>query len=533
MNSHFETLPKHLFSAGDVREMDNFAIQSLGLDGFGLMKQAARFCFHSAMKRWPDTKRFIIVCGAGNNGGDGYAMATIASKHGLNVAVFSLCSPQKLQGEAAQAFQEFERHGLSAQPFNLDAFRKLTLPRAQPKEDVLVDAMLGTGISGAPRALFQTAIKAFNASELPKLAVDIPSGLCANTGRHWGGVRENALAANVVQADLCCSFIALKFGLFTGSGPACCGELRFSDLDLTGQLAGHYQAKATLLSCPSLRAQLKPRARNAHKGHFGHCLLIGGNEGFAGAINLAAQACARMGAGLTSVVTRAASQAPLLSRCPEVMVHTLDDLAATRQNSDETRLNSLIDAASHIVIGPGLGRDPWAQQALGQVLQANKPTIFDADALNLLSTAPFNQLLADHDAARIITPHPGEASRLLAQNIQEIEQDRAVSCQALAQRYQSHALLKGSGSVLSDPAGQLRLCPYGNPGMASGGMGDVLSGILGGLWAQTAFNSAYTLDFGVCLHALAADLCANEYGERGLLASDLIAKARALLNNKA
>jgi NAD(P)H-hydrate epimerase len=335
--------------------------------------------------------------------------------------------------------------------------------------------------------------------------VDIPSGLDADTGVVLG-------AAVVAQATV--TFIGRKRGLYTGAGPHYAGSVEFSDLAVPDEVHRSQRATVRLVRRPPLEGLLGPRRRDAHKGNFGHVLVVGGDAGMTGAARLAGEAAARCGAGLVSVATRAAHAAGLNCGCPELMVHGVEAPA---------ELLPLLGRATVVVIGPGLGRSRWAQQLLGSVLDSPLPLVVDADALNLLARDPLKR------GHWILTPHPGEAGRLLGCASGEIQRNRFAAAEALAARYGGSVVLKGAGSLVAAEDRELRLCPRGNPGMASGGMGDVLSGVLGALLAQglSLFEAGVTA---VWVHAVAADDAAVAGGERGLLASDLIPVLRGLVN---
>lgn len=502
-----EDLPAQLFTGKDVRNIDHYAINTLGIPGYELMSKAGRMTFHSIMKRWPETKRFLVLCGGGNNGGDGYIIASMAAKHGLSASVYYLSPPEQLRGDAKTAYLECTEQNVSVTTYDhIPDYDNL------PLNTIIVDAMLGTGLENKVREPYIEAIKYCNDAASNVAAVDIPSGLCAATGTILG---------EAVKAQLTCTFIGLKSGLLTGAGQAHTGELQFSTLDLPDEAYLHSKPVARLIQRKQIGTGLQPRHRDAHKGDFGQVLLIGGNTGFGGAISLAAQACARMGAGLTSVATRPEHCSALLTRCPEVI---------TQGISHGNELLPLAKKATVIVIGPGLGQDAWAEQLLTVALQTNVTCILDADALNLLATGKLDHIWAQRQADSILTPHPGEAARLLKTNTPQINSDRMNAIRQLVEKYRCHALLKGSGSLIASPNHEdIALCAYGNPGMASGGMGDVLSGMLGGLTAQE-WPIETALELGVLLHAFAADLASKEGGERGILASDLIPHAREQLN---
>ena len=368
---------------------------------------------------------------------------------------------------------------------------------------VVVDALLGTGLGGDVRGSYVEAIDEINASGAPVVAVDVPSGLCADTGRVLG---------RAVHADLTVSFIGLKRGLFTLQAMDYTGDLQFADL---GVPAGAYQQVAAdtwRLSFEPLLEALPPRPASAHKGLYGTVVVVGGDYGMAGAAALAGEAALRCGAGLVRVATRPEHVAALVARTPELMPMGVE--------SGED-LQPLLDAADVLVVGPGLGQSPWAQYLLQAAMNSGKPVVLDADGLNLLAAGK-----AKVRPGMIITPHPGEAARLLGLGNADVQGDRFAACRALQQKVGGVAVLKGNGTLVADGQ-RMYLSDYGNPGMASGGMGDVLSGVIGSLLAQ-GLEPTEAAALGVCLHGAAADLAAEE-GVRGLLASDLMPWLRELL----
>ncbi|MCY1291597.1 Bifunctional NAD(P)H-hydrate repair enzyme Nnr [compost metagenome] len=352
------------------------------------------------------------------------------------------------------------------------------------------------------REPFAQDIRLLNASGRPVLAVDIPSGLCADTGRELGVA---------VRADLTVTFIGLKLGLFSGAGPDQVGELRFDDLQADAQLVAQQPARAQRLAARNL-ARLPARPRSAHKGQCGHLLVIGGDRGFGGAALLSAQSALRAGAGLVSLATREEHVSAALARLPEVMVQAV---ASTYQ------LPALADRAEVLVVGPGLGQAAWGRSLLSVAAAAARPQVWDADALNLLAAG---EVTAPADL--VLTPHPGEAARLLGCGTAEVQADRAAAALALAGRYRAVVVLKGAGSLVAAPDGRLALCDRGHPAMAGAGLGDVLAGLIGALRGQglAAFEAA---TLGVWLHACAGERLGAQ--GRGLVASDLIPVIRELL----
>ncbi|TNF01519.1 MAG: NAD(P)H-hydrate dehydratase [Gammaproteobacteria bacterium] len=491
-------LPVPLYTAHQVRELDRIAIQDCGIPGIKLMKRAGYAVFQQLISRWPGAP-VTVLCGAGNNGGDGYIVAALAAESCLSVEVIQLAPAEKLRGDALLAYNYALQAGVSIKRFS-DGMGLTT--------GVVVDALLGTGLTGPVREPFAQAISLINDSGLPVVSVDIPSGLCSDTG---------TAAGPVVEADVTVTFIGLKQGLFTGAGPQHTGELLFDNLRVPEVVYHQIQPECERLVLDELLPLLPKRRRDAHKGDFGHVLVVGGELGFGGAVAMAAEAALRTGAGLVSVATRPEHVSALLSRCPELMVNAV---------SSGQALLPLLERASVVVVGPGLGKTPWSEQLLRQVLMMGKPTVVDADGLNLLAAQPSKTPDSQH---WILTPHPGEAARLLGKTVTEVQSDRFSAVRELWKKYQCPVLLKGAGSLICHSNKlPVAVCSGGNPGMASGGMGDVLSGITGALLAQ-GIDPGQALSLAVGLHAEAADRAAVD-GERGMVATDLLGPLRRLVN---
>jgi len=491
----------NLYPAEQVRELDRRAIEEHKVPGIALMKRAGQAIFDHVFSVWPETNHLTIFCGVGNNGGDGYIVAGLAAREKIPVMLVEV-SADKAKGDAARA-RQFALE-LGVQPVLAEKWLKA--PEFS-QSSLIVDALLGTGFSGKLRSPFAELIHLINQSGFPVVSADIPSGLNANTGH----VQDEA-----VCADSTVTFIGNKLGLHTGQGRAYSGEIEFDGLGVPAEVYSGVEPLAIMLNLVTELSALSPRRADAHKGHNGHLLIIGGDHGYAGAPLMAAEAAVRMGAGLVSVATRVEHISALVSARPEVM--TFDAQSA--------QFAQIMDKASILVVGPGLGTSPWGQRLLQLALNSGKPMVLDADALNLIARGmPKKPALT---SASVMTPHPGEAARLLGKKSDEVNQDRIAAITALGARYRATVLLKGSGTLIKGQTA-LSLCPYGNPGMASGGMGDVLSGIIGGLMAQ-GLDAEKSARLGSCLHARAADLLAELDGQRGILATDLIDQARALLN---
>ena len=458
------------------------------------MERAGSAAYNLLCKIWPDAETVTIVCGIGNNGGDGYVLARLALQAGKTVHLLQLGEAEKIKGDAWINYDRFMQAGGEIKPFK-------TIPK---ESDVIVDGIFGTGLEREVTGVWQQAIEAINAATSPVLALDIPSGLHADSGQILG---------TAVKADATISFIGLKQGEFTAAGPEQCGQIVFNDLDLPEALYATECPAARRVEWPMMTSLLGRRARDAHKGDYGHLLVIGGDHGYSGAARMAGEAALRTGAGLVSIATQPA-HAPLLNIArPELMCHGV---------ADSSTLAPLLQRASVIAIGPGLGQGRWGRALLSAALETRLPLIVDADALNQLASEPTRR---DN---WVLTPHPGEAARLLGVSVAEIQSDRFQSAQAIQKQYGGVVVLKGAGTLIADAEPPISVCTAGNPGMATGGMGDLLTGIIAGMVAQgLSLSDAATA--GVCLHAAAADRAAQA-GERGLLANDLQIELRLLLN---
>ncbi|WP_180698168.1 NAD(P)H-hydrate dehydratase [Pseudomonas crudilactis] len=490
-----DELPDALYGAAQVRELDARLIAA-GTPGFELMQRAAHATWRALVRQWPSATELTVLAGHGNNAGDGYLVAAMAQRAGWSVRILAVGDPQRLQGDAARAHAEALTEGVVVQGWQPDSELR----------GVILDALLGTGLSGDVREPYVSAIKAINASGLQVTAVDIPSGLCADTG-HVLGV--------AVRADLTVTFIGLKLGLFAGEAADHIGELLFNDLQASADIYRGIQVIAQRLNTANL-PRLAARAPTSHKGRFGHVLLIGGDHGFGGAILLSTETALRSGAGMVSLATRPEHVPAALTRVPEAMA---------LGTSSANQLMSLLEKVSVLVVGPGLGQASWGRALLSSAANAALPQVWDADALNLLASG-----LVELPKDCVITPHPGEAARLLGISTAEVQADRPAAALALSKRYTAVVVLKGAGSLIAHPDGRLALCHQGHPAMATAGLGDVLAGLTGALLAQgmDGFDAAC---LAVWLHANAG-LQQGKFG-RGLAASDLIPAIRQLLEEQA
>lgn len=488
-------LPEALYTASQLHELERRAIESAGLPALELMQRAGKAAWEQLMLQWPGAAHVVVFCGGGNNAGDGYALAALALAAKRQVTLYALGESTRLPAAAADMRGRFLKSGGEEQAFSGNL----------AEADVLVDALLGIGLDRPLEGRWLEAVRVMNASGKPILALDIPTGLQADTG---------AVLGAAVQAASTVSFIGLKTGLFTGTGLDCAGLLRFSDLGVPASIYTGIEPRARRMRQSAQREALLPRRRrDAHKGDFGHVLLIGGDLGMGGAVRLAAEAALRSGAGLVSVATRSAHVAGMLAGLPEVMTYGVESSQA---------LTPLLAKASVAAIGPGLGRGTWGKKLLAKVFASKLPLVVDADALNLLAMKPLKR------GRWVLTPHPAEAGRLLGSTTARVQQDRILAAEKIAAKYKAVVALKGAGSLVAEPGATTSVCTAGNPGMAAPGMGDALTGVIVAFLAQGMEPGDATRN-GVYLHALAGDLAARR-GERGLMARDLIEALRQVVN---
>ena len=517
MNNSTSRLPRQLYRAAQVQQLDRIAIEEFEIPGFSLMQAAGAVAFNALLEKWPQTRHLQVFTGSGNNGGDGYIVAGLALQQGIGVDVIQVGDAASLQGDAKLAWQWAQQQQVSMTPYaDFDAEDE-----SGHAHTLVVDALLGTGLDRPAEGSYKQAIEYINLTESPVVAIDIPSGLSADTGKQLG---------STVIADLTVSFIGMKQGLLTCQGRDFAGAIVFSSLDVPDEIYVSKNApkpSAHRIDINYATRHLLPRAQSSHKGNHGHVVIIGGDYGYGGAALMAAEAAQRSGAGLVSLITRSNHRPAILARRPEVMVTGTED--------EDVQLDELISRATAIAIGPGLGRSDWSrnllQLALSAQISADTPLVIDADGLNLLAERSQTGSPIKRDNW-ILTPHPGEAASLLDSTVAEIQDDRFEAVSALHRKWGGCVLLKGSGSLIcisENKQQNLFLCSEGNAGMASAGMGDVLSGIIVSLVAQ-GLPLQHSLCCGVCIHGEAADLAMEEGGQRGMLATDLFDFIRQLVN---
>ena len=496
-----------LYTAAASQAIDVDAVQTtaqggLGIESFELMNRAADYALACLCQRWPDAQGFSLFCGKGNNAGDGYLMAAMALQLGMQVQIFAVVDPQVLTGNALRAYEHCVALGLAIEDHHA--------PVAPIKYSIVVDALLGTGFSPPLREEMAEAISRINANKGDVLSLDLPSGVSADKGLCGEDLNKS------ISASLTVSFITYKVGLHTGAAIAARGDLLVTDLGVPAHIFDRHPSIPLLQWSPS---RLTTAGVNTHKSRQGHVLVVGGDVGMGGAVLMAAEAAFRAGAGLVTIATRPEHRSGLLARLPEAMW----------VDPESERFDLVAQGCDAAVLGPGLGRLPWGLTLLKRVLSLPCPKILDADALYWLAVErEVKDLCAASSEPLFITPHSAEVARLLDCSVFDVESDRMAATGLLAERYHCFGVLKGPGSVLF--AGQdLAICAQGNAGMATAGMGDVLSGIAGALVAEVAAKGEtdlaalnHAFQSAVLWHSAAADLAAIELGQRSLMATDVI-----------
>lgn len=497
-------LPAEIYRAHQTRELDRIVIEQCGVPGLELMRRAGEAAFARMMERYSGTGCMVVVCGPGNNGGDGYVVAECARRIGMRVTVLAAAAPATADAAAAA-------RGYRSAGGDIIAIKNTNDFAALDGADLIIDALFGTGLSRAPQGVAADLIRRIENAPGAVLALDMPSGLHSDTG---------AAFEPCVAADLTVTFIGVKLGLLTGRGRARAGEIVFEDLRIPVDARNAVPPAARLIAPP----KLPPRAMDAHKGDAGRVLVVGGESGMLGAALLAGEAALRCGSGLVTVAgPEAHIDLPAL-RCAELM------------SADAAALDAAaIARADAVVLGPGLGQSDWSARVFARFIGSKSPLVVDADALNHLSRLARAPRDSSRGPDRILTPHPGEAARLLQLAPADIEADRPAAARAIAAQFGGVCVLKGAGTLVaaaeeSGAGAALLVCDRGNPGMASAGMGDVLSGIAGALLGQgmPALDAAAAA---VWLHSTAADVAAETTGQRGLLARDVIAGLPRLLRH--
>jgi ADP-dependent NAD(P)H-hydrate dehydratase / NAD(P)H-hydrate epimerase len=514
----------YLVTAQEMRAFDSTAINDYGIPGIVLMENAGRTTFHILRTQLGGSVqglRAAVVAGPGNNGGDGYVIARYLINHGAEVETILLSPRTKIKGDALINLQVLEKMTSrimeAVDPGALEKVRE-----ALDDKDVIVDAILGTGLNSEVRSPFREAIQLINQAPAVRLAVDIPSGLDSDSGRVMGCA---------VTADLTATYGFMKLGMALHPGVEYCGRVELVDISIPLPAIETNPPSAILYATPRVEHYLGLRSDpQGHKGIFGHLLIVGGSPGKTGAPSMTARAASRVGAGLVTVGIPASLNPILEAKLTEEMTEPLpENLPGFLSEQAAERILQLAEGKRCLVLGPGLSTAEGIPELVKELLSAYTGwMVIDADGLNAL--APNLKLLKETKAKVVLTPHPGEMSRLSGKTTGEVQDDRVGLARRTASELGVWVVLKGARTITASPEGKVFVNTSGNPWMASGGQGDVLSGILGGLLVQ-AIPPEESIPFGVYLHGLAADKVAERFQGAPVLAGDVIDELPATLNS--
>ncbi len=509
-----------VFTTAEMRALDERAKTRLGIPGVRLMKSAGHGAARAILAHFGPQKgrRVVVCCGKGNNGGDGFVVARRLKAAGTLVKVFLIGRSAEVKGDAAAMLAAYREARGTIQEVAREAdLASLEAPLAAA--DLVVDALLGTGLTGPATGLYASVIQTLNRSGKPVIALDLPSGLSSDHGR---------LLGSTVSATLTTTFGGWKRGLLLYPGAAWAGQVRLVDIGIR-DAATREGIGVFLLETADIAPLFPPRAPDAHKGDFGHLLVVAGSLGKSGAAALAGHAALRSGAGLVTIATPLSQQPIIAALRMEVMTEPLPETPAQSASlKARGRILELGQRTDAIAVGPGVSLDPETQSLIRElIMEVERPMVVDADGLTAL--AGHLDLLKSAPAPRCLTPHPGEMARLLGVTVAEVQADRIDAVRNFCQRYRTFLVLKGARSVIGEPDGKIYINPTGNPGMATGGSGDLLTGMVGAFLARRLAALA-ALQAGVFLHGLAGDLARDEKGEEGVIAGDILeAIPRAIL----
>jgi NAD(P)H-hydrate epimerase len=511
-------------TAEQMQELDRKAIETYRIPGIVLMENAGRGATDAISSVFPDVgkRKIAIVAGKGNNGGDGFVVARYLLNRAVSVKVYLLADPKALRGDAETNFQIFQR--MKGEVISVPSSKDYQkMKKELEKFDLLIDAIFGTGLDAEVRGYYREVIDHLNTLQKPIIAIDIPSGLDANTGKPLG---------TAIRASLTVTFGLLKVGHLIPPGPDYVGEVKLIDIGYPRKLVEEEKVQTHLIEEEEIRGWLSmPRHLDSHKGDYGHLLVIAGSVGKTGAAAMACETALRMGAGLVTLAIPKSLNAIMEMKLTEVMTEPLPE--TPKQTLSLRAFNSILRLCENkkaVIIGPGVGTFKETQSLVLKLIRTiNLPIILDADGLTALATQP--KILPLAHRSLILTPHPGEMARLIRSTPKEVQNDRIGITRSFTQSHHVHLLLKGYRTLVATPKGEVFINPTGNPGMASGGTGDVLTGMIGGLVCQ-GYDILQSMQIAVFLHGLAGDKVARDLGEKSLIATDIIAKIPALLQGR-
>ncbi len=508
-------------TAEQMQQLDQRAIENFGIPGIVLMENAGRGSAEFILQKYPHLHRSVvaIVAGKGNNGGDGFVIARYLVNRGISVKLYLLADPKVLRGEAETNYQIFLRmKGAVVSVPSLIEYQKIK--RELEKVDFIIDGIFGTGLDAEVRGYYREVIEHLNRIQKPKVAIDIPSGLDANTGKPLG---------TAIRATLTLTFGLPKIGLLIPPGTEYVGELKLIDISIPRRLIEDERIQTYLLEEGEVRKELAiPRRPDSHKGDYGHLLVLAGSVGKTGAAAMACEAALRMGAGLVTLGIPKSLNPIMEVKLTEVMTEPLPETA--KQTLSLRAFNAIVRLCENkkaVVIGPGMGTFKETQTLVLKLVRAlDLPMVLDADGLTALAGGL--KSLPSMKRPLILTPHPGEMGRLVGLTPKQVLENRIDLSRSFSQSHRVYLVLKGYRTLIATPQGEVFINPTGNPGMASGGTGDVLTGMIGGLICQ-GIDPLPALKMAVYLHGLAGDRVVLERGEHSLVATDLIHHIPAVL----
>ena len=508
-------------TAEQMQRLDREAIETYGIPGIVLMENAGRGAAEVILKSFPGLERngVAIFAGKGNNGGDGFVIARYLLDRGIPARVYLLADPKILRGDAETNSRIFLHMKGEITP--VPSYREfLNVKKSLEKSDLLVDGIFGTGLDSEVRGYYREVIDHLNTLHRPIVAIDIPSGLDADTGKPLG---------TAIRASLTITFGLPKVGLLIPPGIDYTGDLKIIDIGLPRRLTEGEEVQTHLLEGERIRERLSvPRRRDSHKGDYGHLLVLAGSVGKTGAAAMAGEAALRVGAGLVTLGVPKSLNPVLEVKLTEAMTEPLPETTKQTLSLRAFRpILRLCEAKKAIVIGPGMGTFKETQALILKLLKTlDLPIVLDADGLTALGTQI--KSLPRLKRSLILTPHPGEMARLTGLTSKQVLEDRMAICRNFSKSHQVYLILKGYRTLIATPGGEVFINPTGNPGMATGGTGDVLTGMIGGLISQ-GYNILHSLQAAVYLHGLAGDRAASELGEKSLVATDLIERIPAVI----
>ncbi|MBF0202162.1 MAG: NAD(P)H-hydrate dehydratase [Desulfamplus sp.] len=517
----------YLVTAQQMQNIDKTTIESFGIPGAVLMENAGRGAFEMLMKTFPDipSRRVCVLAGSGNNGGDGFVIARYLLEKGIDTTTFILCEKKRVTGDAALNLGLLEKLIAAGHGNSREICLEITTPEIfhamkskMACHDIFIDAILGTGLKSIVRGIYKDVIDMVNSLGTRVFGVDIPSGLNADTGKPMG---------TCIRASATATFAFAKIGHMLHPGKDMCGKLEIVDIGIPGFIAEDEGIKTRLMDKGMIGPLFRPRNADAHKGTFGHLLVIAGSAGKTGAAALACNSAMACGTGLVTLGVPGSINPAMEPQVTETMTLPLAESLRFPGTLSPSSLGEIIHTAqgkSALAIGPGLGLTPDTIKLVRDLVTHEAiediPLIIDADALNALSNAGPG-ILKGRRGTVIITPHPGEMARLTGRTPGEIQARRMDLARDFAYEFQVTVVLKGAGTIVALPDKKVYICPAGNPGMASGGMGDTLTGMVAGFAAQ-GFSMEDACVAGVYLHGLAGDMLAKTRGNFGFTASNLI-----------